>query len=101
LKLLKNYATRTILVISNSEKLITYILKMIIFFTLLYFLSTYACESLFPITNLIELKERYALTNETIADCVSLKIIKYTSDIKTSTAKKQYITPNLRMFDKT
>jgi hypothetical protein len=46
---------------------------MTIFLLLSYFSSTYVCESLFTITNLIKSKERNVLIDETIAACVSLR----------------------------
>jgi hypothetical protein len=56
-----------------------------------YFSTNYA--SLFSITNLIKSQikseERNALTDETIAACVSLKITKYTHNIKTLSARNR------------
>ncbi|XP_022177732.1 SCAN domain-containing protein 3-like [Myzus persicae] len=46
------------------------------------FSSTYACESLFSIMNLIKTKQRNTLIDETSAACVSLKTTNYTPDIK-------------------
>jgi hypothetical protein len=43
---------------------------------LTYFSSTYIRESLFAIKNVIKSKERKILTNETIATCISLRMIK-------------------------
>jgi hypothetical protein len=46
-----------------------------------YFLSTYVCERLFTITNLIKSKDRNVLTDEKIAACVSLKRLKFSKNI--------------------
>lgn len=53
------------------------------------FSSTYACESLFSIMNLIKTKQRNTLIDETSAACVSLKTTNYTPDIKMLSSKKQ------------
>jgi hypothetical protein len=66
-----------------------YTLKKVARSMLSIFSSTYACESLFSIMNLIKSKERNGLTDETSAACVSLKITNYTPDIKTLSSKKQ------------
>jgi hypothetical protein len=44
------YTIYEMLITRNSNKQIIYILKMTIFLMLLYFSSTYICESLFAIT---------------------------------------------------
>lgn len=73
---------------------------MITFLTLSIRSSTFARESLLPITNSIK-------PDETIAACVSLKMTKNTSDVsKHLSAKKQRkiikrITLNLRVFNET
>lgn len=74
-----------------------YILKIMIFlnahlvahYILSILLSTYACKSLFSIMNLMKSKEENTLIHETSANCVSLKITKYISNIKTLFAKKR------------
>lgn len=53
------------------------------------FSSTYACESLFSTMNLIKLKQRNALTDETSTACVSLKTKNYAPNIKILSSNKQ------------
>ncbi|CAI6371114.1 unnamed protein product [Macrosiphum euphorbiae] len=51
------------------------------------FSSTYVCESLFSIMNLIKAKHRNTLIDETSAACVLLKTTNYTPDIKMLSSK--------------
>jgi hypothetical protein len=72
----KMFTTYKMLVVRNLNKQIIYVLKMTIFLMLSYFLSTYVCESLFAVKNVIKLKERKVLTNEIIAACVLQRMSK-------------------------
>jgi hypothetical protein len=76
LKLYKKifFAIYKMLVIRNSNKQIIYVLKMTIFFMLSYFSSTYVCESLFAIKNVIKSKRKKGFDQQMIAVCVSLRI---------------------------
>ena len=46
------------------------------------FSSTYACESLFSVMNIINSRNRSGLIDETSSSCISLKVTKYKPDVK-------------------
>ena len=53
------------------------------------FSSTYACESLFSVMNLIKSRSRSSLTDETSSSCISLKVTNYRPDVKSLSAAMQ------------
>ena len=53
------------------------------------FLSTYACESLFSVMNLIKSRSRSSRTDETSSSCEFLKVTNYRPDIKSMSAVMQ------------
>ena len=50
--------------------------------SLTMFLSTYACESFFQLRTLLKSRNRSSLTDETSSSCMSPKVTKYKTDVK-------------------
>ena len=55
------------------------------------FSSAYAFESLFSVMNFIKSRNRSSMTDETISSCISLKVTKYESDVKSLSAVMHFV----------